>query len=420
MSTKISKNNPTDIVLQQWLQKKSKQFSRWRRRWVVLTTPSLYTFKNQEIDKNATEVINLSHIVSVKINKDQNTFMLIDRNNATWQFQCENHLQTKQWMNTIIAYVNCINIPITIDCKNKADYCCNFKLPIPYKIEYKHTLYNTITAIIKHLQKKYTPIQFEPIKIISDSFICKQIEYKSYDWDKSDINITDFEKEYIIQKGIHLLVDVAIYQHNISSMNITCPNINSNNICPIFYKITHNSICNENYMKHITEYNHYRNEYVDRQACMFDPCNSYKKLLKGGYDLKDRMHIKLYKHSARKTQYEFNMNYLSLNDEWAENVALYSPTVDDMIECVYTEQNGYLNTLIKEVIKNGYKKDLYIDGIIIESKDDNDNNEYNIMNIVDNLLLCKRHKQMGSPLNRAEMLSLVLYTHICDCHSNLC
>ncbi len=232
--------------------------------------------------------------------------MLIDRNNTAYQFQCENHLQTKQWMNTIIANVNCINIPKTIDCKNNFDYCCNFTLPIPYKLEYKYTLQNTIIDIIKYLQRKYTPIQFEPIKISpKNSFINKGIEYKLYDWDKSDINITSFDREIIIAKGIYLLIDIAIYKHIIST-NISCPNINSNNsICNTYNKLK-NSDSNNNfeYFQHITEYNHYRNEYSAREEYMLgNNCYYYKRLIDYGYDLNDRIHIKLYKHISRKQYY---------------------------------------------------------------------------------------------------------------------
>eukprot|EP01084_Bolivina_argentea_P179908 310845_1 len=72
----------------------------------------------------------------------------------------------------------------------------------------------------------------------------------------------------------------------------------------------------------------------------------------------------------------------------------------------YNEKNGFLNALIQELIDNKLQSDLYL------NDDDEKNNykTYTLLKVVDTKLNCKRHKGMRSPLNRAEMLSLLLYT----------
>ena len=72
-----------------------------------------------------------------------------------------------------------------------------------------------------------------------------------------------------------------------------------------------------------------------------------------------------------------------------------------------------MSLLINEVISNGYIGDLCL------TLDDEKNNDYSIMNIVDDKLKCLRHKQMGYPLNRSEMLSIILYT-AGESNYNLC
>ena len=78
-----------------------------------------------------------------------------------------------------------------------------------------------------------------------------------------------------------------------------------------------------------------------------------------------------------------------------------------------TKESSNLVLLINEVIKNGYKRDLCFSDI------DYRNNCYSILQIVNEKMDDIRHKQLGSPLTRAEMLSLVMYTS-CDCNYDLC
>lgn len=54
-----------------WLQKQSRHFRRWRRRWIVLEGSKLYSFKNERKYENPTEIIDLKIFSSVKSSEDQ-------------------------------------------------------------------------------------------------------------------------------------------------------------------------------------------------------------------------------------------------------------------------------------------------------------------------------------------------------------
>merc|ERR1711933_597271 len=83
----------------------------------------------------------------------------------------------------------------------------------------------------------------------------------------------------------------------------------------------------------------------------------------------------------------------------------YSYVPTDEEEKSFDEKDGYLQYLLKEVINNGFENDLYI-----PEDEKRKKNNPSILKIVDEKMNHEKHKAMGCPLNRAEMLSLVLYT----------
>ena len=111
------------------------------------------------------------------------------------------------------------------------------------------------------------------------------------------------------------------------------------------------------------------------------------------YRFDDECHMMIFSHPPRATrQMELasNMNKL-LVIERAQLIAKQ------------TKQSGNLLLLLNEVIKNGYKRDLCL------SDSDYRNNYYSIFKIVNQRMDDIRHTQLGSPLTRAEMLSLIIY-----------
>jgi len=60
-------NNP---IKEGWLEKQSRVFKRWRRRWFVLQDSTLYSFKRERVYDTPTEIIDLRVFSSVKSSED--------------------------------------------------------------------------------------------------------------------------------------------------------------------------------------------------------------------------------------------------------------------------------------------------------------------------------------------------------------
>eukprot|EP01084_Bolivina_argentea_P271300 461592_1 len=119
-------------------------------------------------------------------------------------------------------------------------------------------------------------------------------------------------------------------------------------------------IFNEKYLNHLCDYDHFDNA---KPECKYgNKCYAYKRLSEGGNELKDRCHVQIFRHPPRfrKSDPSDDLHSFVLNDEFAENVPLYRPSIDDQKQYKYNEQDGYLKALITEVIDNGFENDLYL------------------------------------------------------------
>eukprot|EP01084_Bolivina_argentea_P114312 203544_1 len=222
-------------------------------------------------------------------------------------------------------------------------------------------------------------------------------------------------------------LEVESYEHYVTAAHITCEHmINFKGVdneekmhmhqlkCPMYKSMKIGYTYNEDNLKHLKEYEHFRNEYEEKPECKYnEKCRSYVRLENGENRLDDRCHIKLYRHPPRARQITLSedTNPFVINRNNDENYALYRPSFVDNIGL--NGKDGYLKQLIVEVVKNGFKSDLCL------TNDDTESNIYSIIDIVDHKMYSKRHVLMGCPLNRAEMLSLILYTG-CDCNYDLC
>ena len=151
-----------------------------------------------------------------------------------------------------------------------------------------------------------------------------------------------------------------------------------------------------------------------------------------GYSFKDQCHLLLFRHLPRVRR-QVELSHISMNSLIMKNEleGIVPQGSDDDGKTKETDDDSsdsqLLILLIAELIKNEFEKDLYI-------KDNNDINHkavydhkkaakirhYTLLAIVNEKLQCKMHKiRLGSPLSRAEMLSLILYTG-CDCNYDLC
>eukprot|EP01084_Bolivina_argentea_P009663 18030_1 len=184
-----------------------------------------------------------------------------------------------------------------------------------------------------------------------------------------------------------------------------------------------NNYINETNINHLNEYNH------SKMNCSLKICSIYNKLLRGNTSLyqdldiiKIETHLKLYEHKHRKQRFvKFSQRWQSffVSKKFKEN-KLYrpSPSPEMIFDSCCSTKDDELNGLITEIINNGFKSDLGM-----EMKIDNDEHDiyYEIIKLVEYKLNCMRHKTMGSPLNKSQMLSLILYTSSnCGSINDLC
>eukprot|EP01084_Bolivina_argentea_P288778 495703_1 len=395
------------MLKQGWLLKKSRHMGSWRRRWVVLTEDNLSTYHNHYHYQASTETISLSSISSITSISDT-IFQITTSNATTFEFNSQlesndkkSDAQTKknEWIEDINKYKHhCINMPVTIECARNNDFDFNFELVIPYDQKYDYTINILLKDILKFINTKLAPFKFIITQVQANSFI--GLELNNDFTLVANENVTEYAADTVTQAGIHLQIDLDIYQHKPISFELLCPDMmTKDDLCPIYGEMRYQDKFTENMLNHLYEYQH-----PDDTECKYgDECYAYRRLEKGGNELNDRCHITIYTHPPRDRargrgrEIAQGINSFSLNDEWAENVPLYRPTGIE-------KKDGCLNCFLTEIINNGYKSDLCL------CDDDLKNDEYTLMNIVDSKLNCMRHKKMGCPLNRSEMLSLILYT----------
>ncbi|CAD8051147.1 unnamed protein product [Paramecium sonneborni] len=93
-----------NIMKEGWLEKESRVFKTWRKRWFVLTTTTLYTFKGEKQYSNPTEMISLSTISTIKSCQEEtnkeNTFK-IDTPETTFYLMSNNSQEKEVWIGAI-------------------------------------------------------------------------------------------------------------------------------------------------------------------------------------------------------------------------------------------------------------------------------------------------------------------------------
>ena len=326
---------------------------------------------------------------------------------------------------------NSINVPIEI--KNMTGFnqseaskkSNSFVISIYYSSN--TPLQTLIDKIIDYTKNKYA-LDYEAMIILHTSFIGKRVKYVQKEYIKNWFSvwrrpITDYNKNDIIEKGLKLYIDFK-YVHKPYTNDITCPYICDNDDdalkCPIYSSMKNKYQFSKKNLNHLFEFNHFENEYKSKSICKYEQeCKAFIRLENGGNRLDDRCHVKIYRHpprNNRQIKLSKNINSFIYNQNDEKNHELYKGASDDKKKYKYNKSDGYINALIEEVIFNGYKYDLCLK---CSKNDDCKHSEYSLLSIVDEKLNHIRHKKMGYPLNRAHMLSLILYTS-CDCNYDLC
>eukprot|EP01084_Bolivina_argentea_P075898 137541_1 len=427
----ISKQHHS-CVREGYLDKASLLLKKFRKRWIVLNENKLYSYKTQTKNDKPTEIIDLMQFSFVKISDDDNErqFELLSPKSKRI-FTASSTMDMNNWINSIKQSFlsHCIStnqakstsnphpiikIHVVVNNKQKYDkqFGCNFNMCISYSST--ETMNNILSAINQHLNEQHHPIR---LAVHEMSFINTNSE------PKVNTPITHFSLHDIMQKTLQVQFKVK-YEHQVMLNDINCiymKKLNSNNtlFCPIYCAMKNKYEWNQNNLNHLNEFVHFKNEYQEKPECKYkDECKSYIRLETGGNEITDQCHMKLYRHPprARNIKLSDNLNPLIIHKSQKQNYALYSPTHKDCKKYEYNKINGYLNALMVEVILNGYKSDLCLECGITDKCI---HKQYSILQIVDQKMNHIRHISVESPLNRAEMLALILYTG-CECNYALC
>ena len=203
-----------------------------------------------------------------------------------------------------------------------------------------------------------------------------------------------------------------IYNHTIDGKRINCPhllNLKSKDAlkCPIYHSMKEKYEFTQKNLDHLERYQHFENEYQEKPKCRYgQECKSYIRCEQNTDEnsVNDECHMKIFRHPPRTRQIQFAKNMHSMIS------IKYDRQCHAPSGASYTSEDT--KKLIDEVIKNGYKYDLCTK---CDKSDECKHNvytatKYSILKVVNEKMDCRRHKLMGSPLNRAQMLALVLYT----------
>eukprot|EP01084_Bolivina_argentea_P310097 536486_1 len=424
-----------------FLFKQSKYTKVYRKRWIMLKFGKLYSFDNKIADQ-ATEVFDLSTfdaVTSLIVNHKEAQFALKLSNSEKKIHRILTASSATERDNWILFIDQSIKLShklytgiIRSFVTDKPEYNCSFQITLPGITTTITTWTDVNYSVHKALGDMYSPVEFKFISLRVGKRIINNIEWQSFACDQH------FKADAVIKFSVKNLnqkdkLSNAKYNHKIKSKNITCPFIKKNAdddedkksnqvdnnehspfLCPVYKAMKNNYAYTEDNLKHIIEFTHFKHEFLEKPECRFnDNCKAYIRLEQGGNRIEDRCHLLLYRHPPRTRQLNLTRNFhpFKMNNNHESNIPLYEPDIIGQIK--WNENNGYLMSLLNEVSKNGFTKDLCL------SDDDYKNDNYSILSTVNNKLSCQRHKLMGNPLNRGEMLALILYTG-CDCNYDLC
>eukprot|EP01084_Bolivina_argentea_P096781 173987_1 len=447
------------IIKEGYLEKQSLYIKQFRKRWIKLTKTHLYSFKNKYNTK-ATETIPLALFIDIKISQNVKhaQFQLISPK-QTRTFIASSLNQMHNWIESIRS----VNVVGQVIVTEKAAKCLSKKKIIAVEItEGNNTNFNSKYNIWSAVQKihktgseeangsvtfkTHSAIEFlvtEKIQILTNAtmerfhILHHPLKVKVIDikWSvnpnsndnnhKKSYSTPTHSDEHLYENGmyvdsnqpipfynegdiIELQIQVEAYhEHNILDTKITCKHMKAKESinpmdCPVYYAMKRNYQWSQENLNHLNQELHFKQEYMEKPECKYqDECKHYKRLEQGGNKLNDLCHVKLYRHPPRNRNVQLpqNVNPLIINKTHEQNNKF-------CVQPIFNE-HALLSELIDEVTCNGFKYDLCLE---CKQNDQCKHNQCSILEIVDNKMGSFRHKSMGMPLNRGEMLSLILYT----------
>eukprot|EP01084_Bolivina_argentea_P318010 551414_1 len=381
--------NKFTIVRQGYLSKRSAILNVFRKRWIVLfdqNTLVSYKTKSKK-PQEITEIFNLREADNVEISKTKNQFKLLSRT-----FKADTNEDMLDWIKCLesVIYQNAsdqyllivkrdkwkiqqtheypvdettmsyISIPILIECKQNVTYQCKFRVNILYNRLQLATTQQLLEDCKIHIARLY------PLLICASYHI-----HAVYSGQKSQksIDVDQYLSHYTIQH-LHegFIIEVTVPTTTVTGTDNICNYVKKTmnpKQCPIYKKMMNEYYFNDNYLAHLNQFNHFKDEYMEKPECKYnDKCFAYVRLEKGSNRLDDRCHVKLFRHPPRRRRIKLdNTNSFKIHTSFVDNHGIYNPIKDD--------EKYELQQLISEVIKNGYKQEL-----CMKNEDDIKNNNY--------------------------------------------
>ena len=263
-----------------------------------------------------------------------------------------------------------------------------------------------IQRMVKEMVKEQVPTI---TKFSADYVILYGVHKAAYRESLTDIDHDTPLKELRIDFGMTIFVQV---QHSHQIMKDLqrqhgvkhepeindCPLMrNGEKTCAVYDRLKNYEYSLED-LEHMERYSHCA---IPPVVCRYgdrgEECKAYIRLNDGGNRLDDRCHLRLYQHPPRTVPKAMR----SKCKEFQKGKKKYAT-----IPVRYQLEDKQIEMLMEEVKRNGFESDL----VTKEGEC--------IMKIVNEKMHHPQHKALGCPLNKAQMLSIILYTG-CECNRYL-
>ena len=300
---------------------------------------------------------------------------------------------------------------------DNAKFDCKFNVNIIYS--HNETIKTITDAITYYLERKYPPLHLKITSVdIKRSFIKRQLSVNNGFCNNQKLlneSITKYNKSNVTKQGLHIEVKV-VYKHEPFPAHITCKQMELKQSGD--YKDNNNppsrdrsSRLSQNLASMFRDDRSQVDDVKEEREPSRRNTGVKDSRVKPRASLESALgRIRSDKWSGNNT----NVFAFEFNDSEEKNHDLYEVTKEDKQKYNYTDNAGFYYALIEEFVNNGYEHEL---GNKFDGK-------YTIRYKVDEKMQSHRHKVMGSPLNRAEMLALILYTgdganyDMCKSHRN--
>eukprot|EP01084_Bolivina_argentea_P138722 244159_1 len=383
------------IQKQGFLFKQSLHLKKYRKRWMVLTDELLYSFKEKTsaslVDLKSTEVIDIRKCHDIKQEicgkchsvgvAHKCIFVLSFINGRERRFHSKQSVDIKDWIQCIrdvIIKHNKLNITVNIFVDHRYPFNQSCNISKSY-IDDKTLQNDVMQFVMKTMHKKHHPMQFQLVKIHTPCYKQVVSRYCFYYYRTNHI------------RDVYLKVKPIKIKNR--GLNMLC---NKTLNCEIYKDVKLNrnvgAKAQQKHLQHLIEYNHCKDVLTKPECKLNEKCDAYIRLENGGNggnQTRDLCHMKIFRHPPRNRQIKLAENFAAfvMNTDHKQNEPMYCPSKSDMKQ--WNKQDGYLKKLLREIIKNGFKNDLYL-------KNDNEkNNGYSIMDFVDKKLNSFKHKSLG-------------------------